>query len=84
MRRSTAIAFNYSAFAAELKARIQAARLTAARAVNSELAGLYWDIGGAIRQRQTVQGWGDAVVERLGRDLPQTFPDTTGFSAADL
>ena len=35
---------------ADLKTRIASARLTAARAVNSELVGLYWDIGEAIRQ----------------------------------
>ncbi len=84
MRPSTPIAFDYSAFVADLKTRIASARLTAAHAVNSELAGLYWDIGAAIREKQAAQGWGDAVVERLARDLKRSFPATTGFSTINL
>ncbi len=83
-RPSHAVAFNYRAFVADLKKRIASARLTAAHAVNSELVGLYWDIGAAIREKQAVQGWGDGVVERLARDLKRAFPGTTGFSAASL
>lgn len=84
MRPSTNIAFDYPAFVADLKTRIASARLTAARAVNSELVGLYWDIGAAIREKQAAQGWGDAVVERLSTDLKRAFPGTTGFSAINL
>jgi DUF1016 N-terminal domain len=78
------VTFNYGAFVADLKSRIASARLSAARAVNSELVDLYWDIGASIREKQTAQGWGDAVVERLSRDLRLSFPGTTGFSAASL
>ena len=84
MRPITTIAFDYASFAADLKTRIASARLTAARAVNSELVGLYWDIGAAIREKQAVRGWGDAVVEKLSRDLKRSFPGTTGFSAINL
>lgn len=84
MRPSATIAFDYPAFVADLKSRITSARLTAARAVNSELVGLYWDIGAAIREKQAAQGWGDAVVERLSNDLKRAFPGTTGFSAINL
>ena len=83
-RPSHAVAFNYRAFVADLKKRIGSARLTAARVVNSELVGLYWDIGAAIREKQAVQGWGDGVVERLANDLKRAFPGTMGFSAASL
>ena len=55
-----------------------------ARIVNSELVGLYWDIGTAIREKQAAQGWGDGVVERLASDLKRAFPATTGFSAINL
>jgi len=58
--------------------------LSAVRVVNSELVGLYWNIGAAIRHKQATQGWGDAVVERLARDLQRSFPGTTGFSAINL
>jgi predicted nuclease of restriction endonuclease-like (RecB) superfamily len=84
MKPGTRIAFNYRAFLADLKTRIASARVNAARAVNSELVGLYWDIGAAIREKQTVQGWGDGVVERLSSDLKRAFPGTTGFSAINL
>ena len=52
MQPSTTLAFDYAGFVAGLKTRIASARLTAARAVNSELVGLYWDIGAAIRAKQ--------------------------------
>jgi predicted nuclease of restriction endonuclease-like (RecB) superfamily len=84
MRPSTTVVFDYPAFVADLKARITSARLAAARAVNSELVGLYWDIGAAIREKQAAKGWGDAVVERLSNDLKRAFPGTTGFSAINL
>ena len=54
MRQSTTIAFDYTAFVSDLKARIASARVTATRAVNSELVGLYWDIGAAIREKQEI------------------------------
>jgi hypothetical protein len=84
MRTKITLAFDYAAFVADLKTRISSARLSAARAVNSERVGLYWDIGAAIREKQAVQGWGDAVVERLSSDLTQSFPGTTAFSAINL
>lgn len=76
--------FDYGTFVADLKTRIASARLAATRAVNSELVGLYWDIGATIREKQATQGWGDGVVERLASDLKRAFPGTTGFSAANL
>ena len=84
MSKSPVIPFDYGTFVADLKTRIAAARLAATRAVNSELVGLYWDIGAAIRGKQAAQGWGDGVVERLASDLKRAFPGTTGFSAANL
>ena len=69
---------------ADLKTRIASARLAAARTVNAELVGLYRDIGAAIREKRSTQGWGDGVVERLARDLKRSFPGTTGFSAVNL
>ena len=43
---------DYRDLIADLKARIQSARISAARAVNSELILLYWDIGHGILQKQ--------------------------------
>jgi predicted nuclease of restriction endonuclease-like (RecB) superfamily len=67
-----------------LKGRIQAARSRAALAVNSELIRLYHQIGYDILQRQTQQGWGAKVIERVARDLKATFPDMKGFSTTNL
>ena len=74
----------YLSFLNDLKTRIQAARLSAARAVNRDLILLYWDIGRAILEKQTQHGWGDSVVETLARDLRSAFPGMSGFSVSSL
>jgi hypothetical protein len=71
---------DYAAFLIEVKSRIHSARLNAGRAVNRELILLYWDIGRGIVEKQTVEGWGESVVERLAADLRAEFPDMRGFS----
>ena len=74
----------YVRFVAELKTRIETARLSAARSVNRELILLYWDIGRGIVEKQTSEGWGESVVERLAADLRLEFPDMRGFSTGNL
>lgn len=75
---------DYSRFIAELKERIQSARVAAARAVNRELILLYWDIGRAIVEKQKALGWGDSIVEQLARDLQASFPHNRGFSRQNV
>jgi predicted nuclease of restriction endonuclease-like (RecB) superfamily len=75
---------HYLAFVADLKTRIQDARIAAARTVNQHLILLYWDIGQGIVERQTRFGWGESVVKVLARDLQSTFPHTQGFSVQNL
>ncbi len=75
---------DYPAFLAALKELILKARTSAARAVNSELVLLYWDIGRGIVEKQRTAGWGDAVVERLATDLRSEFPDMRGFSVSNI
>ncbi|MBI5771888.1 MAG: DUF1016 family protein [Verrucomicrobia bacterium] len=74
----------YERFLAELRNRVEAARVSAARAVSHELVALYWDIGGAIVEKQREQGWGDAVVEKVAADLRRYFPGMAGFSEANV
>ena len=74
----------YANWLAELKIRIRETRVRAALAVNSELIGLYWRIGRDIIERQAQDGWGAKVVDRLAVDLRAEFPDTRGFSRANL
>ena len=83
-RKRSDLPDNYAALLGDLKSRIAAARLKAALAVNSELILLYWQIGRDILERQRDEGWGAKVVERLGADLRQAFPEMTGLSSRNL
>ncbi len=74
----------YASWLAELKARIANAQRQAVLAVNREQIQLYWQIGREIQERQSQQGWGAKVIERLARDLSDAFPDTKGFSSRNL
>lgn len=67
-----------------LKARIQAARVRAALAINRELVQLYWHIGRTILAQQAQEGWGAKVVDRLAADLRGDFPEMKGFSPRNL
>ena len=75
---------DYAAFLADVKGRIQAARVKAARKVSRELILLYWDIGRAIVEKQQRLGWGDAVIETLAKDIQRGLQGGTGFSARNL
>jgi predicted nuclease of restriction endonuclease-like (RecB) superfamily len=74
----------YRRFIEDLKARVTAARVSAARHVNRDLILLYWDIGQAIHEKQKTHNWGDAVVEMVARDLKAAFPGSTGFSPQNV
>lgn len=74
----------YGTVLANLKSRIVQAHISASRALNRALIGLYWDIGQIIHQQQKDADWGDSVVERLATDLRQAFPDMSGFSTANI
>ena len=75
---------NYETFLSDLKARVRAAQVKAALAVNSELVLLYWNIGRAILEQQARHGWGAKVIDRLSADLKREFPEQSGFSARNL
>jgi len=74
----------YADWLAELKTRIHSAQQRAALAVNRELVLLYWQIGCDILARQSREGWGAKVIERLAHDLRAAFPDMKGFSPRNL
>ena len=75
---------DYGQWVADIKNRVLTARQRAALAVNAELVSLYWHIGRDILQRQATQGWGSKVIDRLGRDLREAFPEMKGFSRSNL
>jgi predicted nuclease of restriction endonuclease-like (RecB) superfamily len=74
----------YRKFIEDLKARVVAARISAARAVNLDVILLYWDIGRGIVEKQQTLGWGDSIVEMVSADLRQAFPGTFGFSPQNV
>ena len=75
---------DYVSLLEEVKARVRVAQYAALKTVNKELVGLYWDIGRLIAERQIDSTHGDAVVERLTRDLQAEFPGLAGFSRRNV
>jgi predicted nuclease of restriction endonuclease-like (RecB) superfamily len=75
---------DYRHLLAEVKERVRSAQYAALKKVNTELVGLYWDIGRMIVERQAEEAWGKSVVQQLAGDLRREFPGVTGFSASNL
>ena len=83
-KKSLSLPNNYDEFLNSLKERIRQSQVRAALAVNQELVLLYWQIGQDILQRQSQEGWGAKVIEKLAKDLKAEFPEMKGFSARNL
>ncbi|MBI5002219.1 DUF1016 domain-containing protein [Candidatus Woesearchaeota archaeon] len=75
---------DYFTLLSRLKKRIQEAQVKAVISVNRELVFLYWEIGRNILERQTKEGWGSKVIDRLSCDLTKSFPEMKGFSPRNL
>jgi predicted nuclease of restriction endonuclease-like (RecB) superfamily len=74
----------YIEWLADLKLRIRSAQSRSVLAVNSEQIRLYHAIGCEILTRQSHQGWGANIIDRLSADLREAFPDMKGFSTRNL
>lgn len=74
----------YGDMLADLKQRIASERVRVALAANAAMIMLYWDIGKTILQRQSDEGWGAKVIDRLSADLREAFPDMQGLSPRNL
>jgi predicted nuclease of restriction endonuclease-like (RecB) superfamily len=74
----------YEELLGQLKERIRSAQLRASIAVSRELIELYWHIGRSVAERQKTEGWGKAVIDRLGDDLQKAFPGMSGFSRTNV
>jgi predicted nuclease of restriction endonuclease-like (RecB) superfamily len=74
----------YVKFIAHLKEKIRSSQVKAAVSVNRELIRLYWEIGKDIAQKQEIEGWGTKIVERVARDLQNSFPGIEGFSPRNI
>jgi predicted nuclease of restriction endonuclease-like (RecB) superfamily len=75
---------DYAPWLVHLKKNIAEARLRAAVAANAQMVMVYWEIGRGILVRQSSQGWGSKVIERLSEDLRVAYPEMTGFSVRNL
>jgi predicted nuclease of restriction endonuclease-like (RecB) superfamily len=75
---------DYAATLEDLKRHVQSARMRVQRRANNELLRLWWQIGQTILERQSAQGWGAKVLDRLAADLRAEFPSMTGFSRRNL
>ncbi|MCP2727902.1 DUF1016 N-terminal domain-containing protein [Symplocastrum sp. BBK-W-15] len=67
-----------------IASRVRSAQIKAVITVNREMILLYWNIGREILKRQSQEGWGAKVIERLSQDLKISFPDMKGFSRTNL
>ena len=84
MSKASILPVDYAAFLTAVKERVRTAQYAALKSVNTELVGLYWDIGRMIVERQSGGTWGKAVVQKLAEDLQSEFPGVSGFSASNL
>jgi predicted nuclease of restriction endonuclease-like (RecB) superfamily len=75
---------DYGNWLTSLKQRILSARQRALLAANDEQIRLYHDIGREILDRQSKQGWGAKVIDRISADLRAAFPEMKGFSSRNL
>lgn len=74
---------NYSEVLHFLKAHIRSTQVRAVIAANTELIGLYLEIGKKLSQSETAS-WGKKIVEHLANDLRKEFPDMKGFSRSNI
>ncbi len=77
------IAAHYHDFIREIKEKIRTSHYEAAKAVNTTIITLYWDIGSRLSEKLK-SGWGKSVVETLSNDIQKEFPGIKGFSSTNL
>lgn len=63
---------------------IEQARQRAYQAVNTELVGLYWQIGQYLSAKLSAAEWGEGVVTQLAQHLALTLPGQRGFTRRNL
>lgn len=83
-QQAPALLADYAPLLSALKARVRAAQYAALKAVNTELVGLYWDMGRMLVERQLDAAHGTALAEQLAKDLQAEFPGIAGFSRRNI
>lgn len=81
---TTIIDKSYITFLKAAKKHVLATRIQIAKTACHEQIKLYWWFGQHIVEAQAKFGWGNAIVERLAKDLNKTFSSTHGFSVQNL
>jgi predicted nuclease of restriction endonuclease-like (RecB) superfamily len=74
----------YRTFLEETKKKIYSTRIQATKAVTREQIALYQWLGQHIVETQAKHNWGKSIVERLSKDLRESFGTAFGFSAQNL
>jgi len=64
--------------------RIKECRTELIIKANTAMTMMYWHIGNEILARQSAEGWGTRVIDRLSKDLNESFPEMSGFSSRNL
>jgi predicted nuclease of restriction endonuclease-like (RecB) superfamily len=75
---------DYKVWLNQLKSTIQRSQIKAALSVNTELIGLYWELGKQIAEKKKLAKWGDNFISQLAKDLKSEFPEMGGFSRTNL
>jgi predicted nuclease of restriction endonuclease-like (RecB) superfamily len=75
---------SYKELVSFIKAKITDTRLKVVLSANNSMIMLYWEIGNEIFKKQTAEGWGAKVIDRLSKDLSEAFPGMKGFSPRNL
>lgn len=68
----------------EVLAMIESARQRAYQAVNTELVGLYWQLGEYISHKIESARWGDGVVAELAATIARHYPGLRGYTRRNL
>ena len=63
---------------------IESARRRAYQAVNTELVGLYWQLGEYISHKIESAQWGDGVVDDLAAAIARQYPGLRGYTRPNL
>ncbi len=74
----------YPVLLKEIKERIRQAQLKACISANAEMILMYWDVGRIVSGRQSAEGWGAKVIQKLAQDIRNDLPETKGFSERNI
>ena len=75
---------DYNNFIENLKGLVSSSKYKAARSVNKELVILYHSLGQQILRKQSEEGWGAKIIQKISKDLSNAYPEMKGFSIANL